>query len=745
MPNTDQLATNHLTQPFLGKTVSCMGNPNSFKLTVSAILCQTKPKLRTDRTTLHRYEVRLNPKGHLEIFDTAQRTPQTSLFYKNKDVLRQAPHPPPILIPPHQSTTYYEPKHPAFKPAYFNPNKFVGKLPLVGFRFAAKGTLINRIIINEPSTYSRSYAFPTKEAAEMYMKFVLKEHMWAKSYQDLVEHSTKNFDGYNEVMARVQWLCDYSSQIVIYEDNRASRLLAILRAKYINQILTEDKEYYSKKPFGFTDGYQVPISFWSNTKGKSLRVFTKVEQAEEVKELPEDDIISKILLKAIKEEDYQFVDISPSTVPMYYLQTDYFDSNNDSEKSRNKKISDMVIYNKDLDNWPLFYALITDSLAMQAFVKLINTVKDHDTKNKWFIDLGKMGHSNGWSGMTMAMANGNLESIKLYIQMILDSSLPATDKLDLIAAKNKTNGIEGASALHNALVHGWSNAVKLYLKLILDSELNNDDKINLIKCDYNGEPAFHTVLEKGLVETANIYIDAILNSNLPLEDKVMLLSAKTSEGFPGLFVALQLGQTDAVKIYLSKVLGSSDIGNTDKMQLLTAMSAAGFPGLVIAFAYNNVETANIYIDAILNSNLPKEDKVTLLAAKTSEGLPGLSVALDSGYTDLVDVFLKSVLKSNLSTEEKLYLLLAKSDSGMFAVTSALNNGHNNTVKIYLEIVATYISSISVDTDLCVIIANLKDKLDSSNIALITERFQLIINVDLHHLECDEANSSKLRP
>jgi len=80
-------------------------------------------------------------------------------------------------------------------------------------------------------------------------------------------------------------------------------------------------------------------------------------------------------------------------------------------------------------------------------------------------------------------------------------------------------------------------------------------------------------------------------------------------------MALQVGHTDAVKVYIEAILNAT-LASDQKIELLTAKTVDGIPGVWISLQKGDTDIIAIYIEAILNSTLAPSQKLELLALNT---------------------------------------------------------------------------------------------------------------------------------
>lgn len=152
-----------------------------------------------------------------------------------------------------------------------------------------------------------------------------------------------------------------------------------------------------------------------------------------------------------------------------------------------------------------------------------------------------------------------------------------------------------------------------------------------------------------------------------------LLQANDVDGYPGFFMALQEGHTQAIEAYVNVVLTTDALSDDQKFKLLQAKNLEGDSGLFMAFQEGHTQAIKAYIDAVLVTKTLREDqKFELLQAKNSEGDSGLFIALEKGHTEVVEAYIKVVRETDrLEASQKIKLL--KSASSNLKKLSTPNN------------------------------------------------------------------------
>ncbi|QIV93927.1 hypothetical protein [Allofrancisella frigidaquae] len=171
-----------------------------------------------------------------------------------------------------------------------------------------------------------------------------------------------------------------------------------------------------------------------------------------------------------------------------------------------------------------------------------------------------------------------------------------------------------------ALIEGHAEAVKAYIGSIKDipmAPMINKEMLLAAKSS-KGYPGLYMALQNGHAKTVKVYIEGV--KNIPGINKDMLLAAKSSNGTPGLYMALQEGHAETVKVYVE---GVKNIPGINKEMLLAAKCSNGTPGLCVALHQDHAETVKVYVEGV--KNIPEVNKDNLLAAINSKGAPELSI------------------------------------------------------------------------------------------------------------------------
>ena len=168
-----------------------------------------------------------------------------------------------------------------------------------------------------------------------------------------------------------------------------------------------------------------------------------------------------------------------------------------------------------------------------------------------------------------------------------------------------------------------------------------------------------------------------------------LLAVKSAHGYPGLYMALQEGHADAIKVFgeLVELLPSE----TERANLLAAKDDDGVPGLFMALLNGHADAIKAFGE-LLKLLSSETERANLLAAKDADKTPGLFMALVSGHADAIKAF--GELLKLVPPKERAKLLATEDSEGYSAIAYALENGKLEALKQYMAIVKDTAPSLS---------------------------------------------------
>lgn len=191
----------------------------------------------------------------------------------------------------------------------------------------------------------------------------------------------------------------------------------------------------------------------------------------------------------------------------------------------------------------------------------------------------------------------------------------------LLACKDS----KGASPFSLAMFSGHLETVKLFMEQVLNSKLSLSEKSELLRGTYNdGTTALMGALLERQEKTIEVYLKAVLDSDLPSEEKIKILSLKNNLGMSPLVFAMTCCPPAIVTLFMETVLNSK-LSSGEKFQLLRGdWDEDEQPALIPTIRrYRHLESSaakavvkeviQAYIETLCNSDLPPREKVHLFS------------------------------------------------------------------------------------------------------------------------------------
>ncbi|EQB7292858.1 ShET2/EspL2 family type III secretion system effector toxin (plasmid) [Escherichia albertii] len=206
----------------------------------------------------------------------------------------------------------------------------------------------------------------------------------------------------------------------------------------------------------------------------------------------------------------------------------------------------------------------------------------------------------------------------------------------------------------------------------------------------NHVPGLLLALQNGNDNAIDEYGVLIKKSNINKEKLIHILSARTVEGtIPGLYQALQNGHAQAIKSYGKLVLDNID-ENRDLEYLLSAFKCESYgsnkytPGLFAAFQNGHADAIRAYCDVLKNSNLTRSEIIRMLEARNYDGAPGLLFAYQNGDINTIQFFFDSLVMLDIPKDIIEELLTVK-HYDFTGLSLAISHGHAQVVQLYSKL------------------------------------------------------------
>ncbi|WP_092403412.1 ShET2/EspL2 family type III secretion system effector toxin [Candidatus Ichthyocystis sparus] len=378
----------------------------------------------------------------------------------------------------------------------------------------------------------------------------------------------------------------------------------------------------------------------------------------------------------------------------------------------------------------MMYHLIIDANCLEDVRKAVEMLSTLDLSKKGREDIFRCRSSNGNSVLVEIMSLGKVQSIDLY--SLLLNSMSDEEKVSLLPSILLSSNIHGSTGLYLALQNGYSDAVYAFDKMLnnlilIESKIDCSEFAMILSNLFaakssEGIPGLFMALQGDMHKTVTAFGE-LLNRLVCMRNKLSdtkivdmifdLLSAKTKDGIPGLFMALQKDNHSSVSSFgkliniLTLFRGSIFGEKLFRMfvELMLAKNISGTTGMYMSLQ-NNCHNSIYAFDEILCNFLPitKDDVPvhvflqalrTMLLAKSDCDVCGLFMALQLGNHSSIAAFSK-LLSKLLLVKDKISesdlagafseILLAKNKHGTPGLFMALQCGHADAIAAFGSLV-----------------------------------------------------------
>lgn len=407
---------------------------------------------------------------------------------------------------------------------------------LIGIRIGLKDALLtDRLFIYDGGTINRPYHHSTRKDAEQYYnnKVTSRNPVLYADINDFKNAITKQHHQgkYNEILARIRWNNDGSSQIIIGSDTLEARLLA---QDYARIILKRLKEQAKENNSILNSQYEIPICFYNVESRNNLEIYNLFEQACD-RRIAENIYLSEVQrYQKYEANDYEF---------LLFLK--------DSQKVLHEIYNGQSLFQKILNDGYIHIAqtLIENTLDNDILTKLAikqshfkpsavyyTTLSGNNSLLFWLIKSGAPIESSQYPSLVAACIKGNDEAVKRLLLAGIDVNYvdqrSGRTAIQIAADTERWNIVKSLLINGAKLNHQHKN---IYNQLLLNAtEQNVDEEIihhllrlsnafNL-KTIHNGYTAFHwlvvnkkTMLVKELIEKSINIDDKTTNNKTALQ------------------------------------------------------------------------------------------------------------------------------------------------------------------------------------------------------------------------------------
>ena len=236
--------------------------------------------------------------------------------------------------------------------------------------------------------------------------------------------------------------------------------------------------------------------------------------------------------------------------------------------------------------------------------------------------------------------------------------------------------------------------------------LTENQRIELLATTRNGGySALFMSMQNGHAEAVKIYSELLKQPESTPEDQLIeLLAATSPKGAPALFMGMQEGHAEAVKAYGELLKQFESIPMDQLIELIAAEDDEDAPALFIGMAQGRAEAVKAYGELLKQfESIPMNQLIELIAAKNSNGTSALFMGMQEGHAETVKAYGELLKQFESIPEDQLIeLLSATTADGTPALHMSMQEGHVETVKAYGDLV----KSVSPDKQVDLLVAKI---------------------------------------
>ena len=213
--------------------------------------------------------------------------------------------------------------------------------------------------------------------------------------------------------------------------------------------------------------------------------------------------------------------------------------------------------------------------------------------------------------------------------------------------------------------------------------LPEDRRIEIItgKCD-DGMPALFMSMQNGHAETVKVYGELVaLIPEMPEKELIELIAAKDTDDVPGLFMSMSSGHAEVINAYGELLALIPEIPEKELIKLIAAKDTDGTPALFMSMQEGHAEAVNAY--GKLLALIPEQERIELIAGKNGDDTPALFMSMQEGRAKAVNAYGK--LLALIPEKERIELITGKRGDGTPALFVGMQGGDAETVKAYGEL------------------------------------------------------------
>jgi hypothetical protein len=197
----------------------------------------------------------------------------------------------------------------------------------------------------------------------------------------------------------------------------------------------------------------------------------------------------------------------------------------------------------------------------------------------------------------------------------------------------------------------------------------------------DGSPGLSMAVADGHVHAVSAFVDLVAASGLDKPAQMRLLAAPARQGELGLAEALGKGEPKTAQAYLEALDRHPLLNASDKARLLATRGADGRTALVHALVSGRPETAAALTGWIARLDVAPEVRCALLLAIDHDRSPALGEPMQVNAADRVMAYARAVLDSPMSDREKVHVLKAGVPAGQL-LAAARQQGASQAIDAY---------------------------------------------------------------
>ena len=171
--------------------------------------------------------------------------------------------------------------------------------------------------------------------------------------------------------------------------------------------------------------------------------------------------------------------------------------------------------------------------------------------------------------------------------------------------------------------------------------------------------------------------------------KQTLLAAKDPHGCYVLFIAIEDGNVDMVKIFINAITDNGFSIEYQKELVFAKNTSKEISGFTQAMKDGHTEIVNLFLRIILKHGFSLTEQKEFFEGKRADGASALYLAMKHGQIGAMSSFVKAILVSDLGVDDKKEILQARGLDGRAGLTYASDVGNSEMVALFSHLISEY--------------------------------------------------------